>query len=176
MKIIKVTLISFLLVSIVVVFWFGFHEKKATITYCNIEYSRAVVAEFSETTCSIDLDTGMPDCSTDYWEEPASEIWTVSTDVFGSKTVNASFETSTRFNFYIPASFPPITKDWSNDLDFDNYSEREHYNFQVGINVDTKRGKDSFSENASWFPHCIQFYTTKTPLTVKYWYGIARGV
>lgn len=114
--------ISFFIAAVVIIFYAGFDYEYKKLDSCVAESKKWWIAEFSETSTFIDVD-GSLNTSTDYWNEIASEVWSI-------KTINGVIDSSKGLNYKINNSlailshYPPRWEEMKKDFEFDNFLKK----------------------------------------------------
>ena len=134
--------------------YLGFDSSPYKIEMCTSTVTRYVTAEYSEVTFGTDAE-GNPTTETDYWSEPASQVW--------NETVRN-----------VPAVYPPMPPTWtgmSSDPDFDNF--QNHTDTSLIITATADPDITTFQEPISKVPDCLIMIGHITQ--VKTWYSITYG-
>jgi len=143
---------TFVIIGSSMTTYLGFDSKIYKLESCESVVSKYVTAHFSETTSGVDYE-GEFYSETDYWDEPASEVLTVS-----------------RHNS-LP-EYPPMPvhdKSMSNDHHFDRFS----FHTNAKLNVLARSGRDTtyFTEGINKAQSCLD--KLKGFIVVKEWWGIS---
>lgn len=155
------------LVGIAISFWIfnGFGSSIQKISHCSAVHKKWVNAEYFETSTSIDFD-GNLSTQTDFWDEPASETWEVTTlnGVLQSESLPGLSKIDS-FGIYRVSKYPPHDLSMKHDFDFDRFS------FQEVLAVKVHTSADYFSTNADKYLSCVE--KIGQIIMVKTWYGNA---
>lgn len=170
-KKIKILIFSSLTLMILISIWHGFSQDSALVKRCVVNTEKYVTAEYSDETCSTDID-GNLSCDTDYWSKDASERWratTVNNELFITN-VNKDEVFKTAYGYY-DTNTPPHDLSFKSDFYFDNFEKHSVSNLTVHINRNGET--DTFEENASQNTKCIKNLNYGDNITIKTWYGIS---
>ena len=154
----------------VVAIGLGFNSDIYKVKHCVATVKKYVMAEYSETTTEscTDANGNSSLCtSTDYWEERASQVFTVNT-VDGV----AQSEPNSRLHEAGYPSMPQPDKGMAASLDFDRFSR--HTDESLNIQIENDAGSDIVSKSISFNPHCIKTIGLYT--IVRNWYGFNYSV
>lgn len=141
----------------------GFGSTYGTVKACSATVKTYMTAEYSETSVDINAD-GTVSPSTDYWSEPASEVYKIVTK--NGQLKYSSYEFDERIQH--AAYYPPIPKpdmSMKKDREFDNF--KRHTDTGLLIAVGTL---EPFDEPITVNPKCIA--SLGKIAGVKTWYGI----
>lgn len=143
--------------------WFGYGASVNTITKCEAVSTTRTIAEFSEYSCGMDFE-GNTSCDTDYWDEPASEVWTVR--LINGQIHNPNDRPYKIINSELPhVSFAPVWQEMKGETDFDNFSQRRKSKYYIYFD-DGDYVEDPFSVHS----YCMVNINNEIP--IKTWYGI----
>ena len=134
--------------------WLGFGSADYKIDTCYSTVSRYVTAEYSETTIGIDME-GDTYMETDYWSEPASEVY--AEDALNEHVV-----------------YPPMPKHYksmASDYDFDSF--QFHTDTNLLIRASNTEESTRFNESISQVAGCLN--NLNTTVVVKTWWTITYG-
>lgn len=155
---------SFVIGIVGIIVWAGFDYEYKKLDSCVAESKKWWIAEFSENNIFID-DDGMLSTNTTYWDEIASDIWSI-------KTINGVINNSNGLNYKISndlavlSHYPPKWEEMKMDLDFDNFSKKSE-NIYYFILSDGSYTKENFNSHK----RCMKYLNKK--IMIKTWYGIS---
>lgn len=140
-----------ILVIAMAVTFSGFSQEMYKVNECHSIVTKYVTAEYSETTTSLDMD-GNVSTDTDYWSEPASEVYSI-----------------TKVN-ELPEYPPMPTHDISmkREFDFDNF--KFHTDASVKVLASQMKNKTQFSVGINQAGKCIA--KVDSVVIVDTWYSI----
>ena len=160
----KQSILTATIISAVTVFiYLGFGIKTLTISSCHTRVESLHKAEYSEVECMPDFE-GIVSCSTDFWDEPASDTHyavTVDgelTDFYGTATLNTSG--------YFDIDKPVIWDNFEPGLDFDYFSHKYDAKHEVRF----ENGEYN-TQPTDDYQRCLD--NIGVPMLVKHWYGNA---
>ena len=138
--------------------YFGFDYKLDRILSCHASVTKYVTAEYSETTLGFE-----GQLETDYWSDPASEVYRVSFSNGGAPTTSHDMELTGTGNLYYPP-MPAPYKDYSR-VGFDGFQQHTKTSLEVYIQG------SSFSEPLSKYPECVDKIDRFARIDT--WYGFS---
>lgn len=152
----------------VVLIYSGFGTELKRVSNCTGFAEKYITAEFSETSVSqcTDMDGYSTTCmETDYWSEPASEVFSIYTQ---NGKINTKHPHEVVGGVAIPA-WPEIDVDYSGDIDFDNYKRH------ISTKYTTTFDDGSYvTDPINIHGYCMQMRGEN--ISVKTWWGIGYGV
>jgi len=162
LSILGVSLFTFLI-------WNGFSEEHHKITECRAVTSKWVVAEYSSTTVGLDFNGNMTS-STEYWDKPASEVYTIYTinGVSNNTTVPYGIQHG---GVAIPSVYPTKREKMSKDYDFDKFSYHTSNKYYVFF-----EDGDYTTQGLTIHSTCMERRKFEKLVTVHVWYGIKRTI
>ena len=164
------------IVSVVMVsglIWYGFSSSISQVNQCTAIVKKYVIAEYSETTYSTctDSDGNVYSCSdTDYWSEPASEIFIAVTT--NGEFSGAEWPTTIQYGAHYPP-MPPHNTRMRKSYDFDNFSFKTVADLKVHVTDEMTGESSEFSDPISKNPRCVE--KLNQFISVKTWYAITYG-
>jgi len=155
----------------VIVIGYGFGKKITFVEGCQAVVTKYQTAEYSEYSCetALDMDGNVyTDCDTDYWSEPASETYYVSTNNGHLDNVYGC-DAELTANKYYTTCMPPVSIDHSRESYFDNYKTHVKHDFKTVFD-----DGDYSKERSDKYPGCLN--KIDEPVIVKYWYSVNYSV
>lgn len=154
----------------IIAFVAGFGSKIAKIDHCVARVDRYVTAEYSAVTVTpcFNGDGSLSTCvETDYWSEPASEVFSITTQDGVAMPSNLK-STEIHHGVYFPP-MPPRWDDVKKGSDFDGFKQHTDTGLRV-FNTDFgNENQDSFREPISKHTKCLD--TIGDFVSIKTWYG-----
>ncbi len=149
----------------IIFIWFGYDTQSLEVKNCSVKSTKYVKAEYSETDCGYDFD-GNYVCDTDYWDKPASPVWTVYTF---NGVISDTGTPHTNQNGIGIVDMPPHDRSHKKRMDFDNFSYHKK-NILTTAFTDGTTATDGINLNNK----CIESIGNDT--TVKTWYTIRYSI
>lgn len=152
----------------IVFVWIGFDTTKSKVQACTASVTKYVTAEFSEwvTSACTDYDGNLTTCTeTEYWSEPASEVWSSAT-VNGNPT-QGDYNGSMVNGVFHPNT-PPRYEDMSRIPDFDNFKTNVDTSLEVSVSFLGEL--DFFTQSIRLNEKCISMLGEL--IVIDTWYGI----
>lgn len=159
-------------VVILSVVLFGFEKRLATLDQCKAVVSRYITAEYSETTISVctNMDGHVSTCmDTDYWSEPASEVFTVTTVDGYLFSILGEFTPLQSTNAWLPP-MPHEWKDMRNSSTFDRFKYHTDSKLHLFVKEHVSGETSRIGQNLNKTPRCLE--RLNQTIVVSTWYNI----
>ncbi len=161
----KLVLITSSIIFAVGFVWMGYGVEGLEIESCYAKSKKYITAEYSDTTVGVDME-GNVYTDTDYWSEPASDVWIVHTHNGNIDDTGYPFDIS---NGLAVVQYPPHDKSMSRDSYFDNFSQHSR-------NTYTTYFKDGTYTNDGFHVHDRCMESIGGIIAVKTWYTIRYSI
>ena len=148
--------------------WYGFNTEQHKIVQCKAVTSKWVSAEYSDTTVGLDMEGNLT-TDTDYWSEPASDVFTIYT--VDGVIQPTDLQYSVQYGDIAVPIYPSRLEIMSKNVDFDNFQNHESNQYYVFF-----EDGDYATHGLSVHPTCMERMKFEKLVTVNVWYGIKRSI